>query len=1619
MKVLTKYTKSQNITNVQDVTQQEYLESLATQAKLQAPDDYYNPFSFEDWYNRNTGIISNQEKQQYDLYLKTWYQSRYTPTNVANDLKNDYIAFLKNLTIILNKEDKTNVLNDINWDDPLDVEQVIPLYAKKLKEIAIYLINKREAIKKAKLKYNTTGSNQALEKLFYEYLLKAFTKRDYVLNIPDAAIYTTFPDLSSVNKSFRIVIDELYDDASYFDKNPSLSAADYFSTYTADASAFYDTMNIAPSTYEWFFTTGFTPLCANNPLFVIMDNLINSTQPASAYADVDTQILNEYYQFKLSQKFLGENQYYVSGGYYIPWETTVTYDLQQGNNWFYWPSGEFINDISDMTLDPVQLLSTSLIENGATGFKNYLSADKVFIRVGDSVSGAWLKSDIITVENHTMSAGLFTETTNQFKFPFPGFGVSGEDYGWTGPQFSNADKSFEYLDADIQQAVKNEYWTTTTTNSSLCAISIHDTTLIDNGATADNYYKLADKITIRPDGTHDILPNEVYQGVPKHGWLYKMETTDLPIAIGKNYIHWPLNRYTPSDVSLQPILSSQCTPIALSSMDLSDFIGSRAGYNLFDADIIYKLNSREGTPIECAYLSGAPITNLDYTSFTSNATGIIQNSLSLRCNPNNFSTFIWTDDDTPISEVNLQHIKHQPDCPYLFEDKYSLDTENPADKKLPDYRLWQKCECKAINYSPLGHPGASFDDYNAKSDIIFLDRLHTYPFNKTVWIGSDDLSYQSSEDFAWFQLDGVDKNEPDVGWGSGKWVAGGIPAFGRQFTFKKGCQYKYFRNGLDHSDSYLADGTVPYIIIKHLYSNTTEPVWIKAVADETGKWQSYDVPTDMVINPNDYIVYDHIDSNWNCITGFGDFGNTYTQTGSSRNLTNNRWLNYDFITTGLPVNIAWPTVAYDNGPSTLAFELSSVVWSITNPSNSTLWYTKNPTDTLSVLTSTVGTWVVSVTGKTTHSTTVSYASVANFYISPFLTTVGTSGSLGIETNYTDSINMSWNTHINGWNYTTHSYDVTAAGGRPFWAYASDSNDKITKHKGIDKWGGGIRVIDDYVLITQPEFSDITLNLDNFIDYEAHNNLTWIEPLTFNVNVTSNNWCNLEIDTTKVATLSDYLYNLDKEMIVSGTNIPSNLVFTQNIDNTPIFVNYYANNAFIWTQTLTNSTLGLPPTGGVFVPITSGDLITNVLPYLNFTNRHFPTIATVPHVEELYTTEDVGGYFVPRMLGISTFLSKQTTNELNTDLMLTSANRGISGVFHNIDMFNSDYGLTNSLMITPVSNVEIDSSWMKSSVTEWNNAGMIANPASYQQFAPYQTKYENKGFNNIGIHQQDDKYDPWKGAQDNEWENATDYPTSFKKQYPIDKWYSQFGEYKQLWQWKSDLFGNQYALLKDVSACNTMYEKKQQIGELVIRDNRNIVMPSSAIFSSFYDKYTSLTNNYSISSEIYNLKDFDIWYDTIMTRSTNYLIVNKINFDYSTNVIELNTDGSYVMQLNAVGHDDKFAGSWFFDNEKLVTLATMVSSASGIYPQLKQYDLVKNEMFTIYNTPTTDTAQLSLLNLTEIEDPAFTFNKDTRTYVISFIAKSSSYTSFILVNIYIKDNSGDCTITKVSAITPSN
>ena len=1621
MAILTKYSKTIDTQSTQYKTQKAYIDSLATTENAPVPDDIRTPFSYQQWLLRNSGIIPGREYDQYNQYLTSWHQNTYSVSDTVKQVQDDYYALLTELSVAFSTPEEAAWFATLDITNDIDLEEAIPIFTKKLKEIAIYFVNKRDAIKKAKLKYNMVGSRNALKRLFYEYLLKAFTQRDYVLNIPEQTTYNTFPELSAVRDGFQIFVEDLYDDTSYFDKDPSVPVSAYYDLTNTEVLAYYETLNFETSALPWLFSTGISEVHSDDPLLwtlssELVTHGVSSAEllPLSAYSEFDSALLNKYVQIIGTQKYLGEQQYIISGGYYELDSKDLNHNLTEGNNWFYWPSGEYFRENSnEITFDPILLTDTTLVDDGAVAGLDYTSADKVFTQVGQTISGAWLRYSEKYTEDEAMQATLFAETNTRFKFPFPGYGLSGEEVDWTGPQLINGLPMDKY-----PEEVLKIYWDTTPL-SAIEPISIHDTTLIDSKALAAQEYGDADKIAIRitdnEDSIHDDEPNETYKDSFDRAWLYKMLKTDIPITVGQTYINWPIYTYDNDDATLALLVpSSQCVGVELSSINTNDtIVGARAGYGLFDSDLIYKLDTFNGYPQEAAWLSGADIASLASPTSTLmyNATGKIQPSLTLQCRPGNIERFVWQDSDTYIKDTTIGHHEHQTDCPYYLGTHRSiLNAKGTSIVELGTNGIgdWNDCSCRAIKYSPLGHPGNEYTEYSFMADIVFVDTQFPSNFDLNTWVGTDLSSYNASEDFAFFQLTGVNTLEPDVGWGAGKWKTGS----GDDFQFKQGVVYNYLRSNLKRNPGELIVDAVPDLIIKQAHVNTPKTNWMKAKLNDTGTWDKTTDISPMILQPSDYLMYDHIDSNWYCLSTAGDLGSTTSQLASTIN-NNTKWSTYDYVTTGTYVDYLWPSIIYSGGPENVAAELTSVTWDLMSPSLvASVVSGISPSNKFTYIAEETGVYSVTATGIGNFGTEV-ITTVPD--LTSALQTINTViiGGLGIETTYNDRINMTINIPLTGWDYATSTVNSLSAGARPFWAKAYDDSRDQTKEKATMKWGGGIRnPIDDYTYVTQPDISTLALSSNNYIDYSAKgsSSLTWTEDIEFIVNESTSRWSKLIIDNSKVSPLTDYLYNIQNEMVVSASEEASDIAFT-NADN--MFVNYWSNSAFSWDQQIVDSTNGLPPSGGRWVPPVSGLIVDPLVPYANLTNRHFPTIATAPYVGNLYDIEDSGGYFVPKMLGASVFLGRDWSNSIDASVITNDVNaRKADATFTDPTKYTGlDRGLTQKDQVSPIVNVGSDQRWQKGGITEGYNAGNIVGAREHQEFIPYQTKYESNLFNFNGLRTQNDEYDPWTGNSDNIWADPTHFPANFRDEQDISGWYNNnLPEDKFIYQWKTDIFGNNYALLKSDSLTG-VYDKRQANGTMWMRNQSNIISPISAMFPT-YDLYQD-----SVSSVNYVIKEFDVWYDTLMLQTSSHVIIEHISFDWDNNRIFTIADDINAIALSA-DSGGKYGGHWLFDEENKVTICQVLSDADNntVYPVLYDYDISTVNNTLLFNLSGHSMVNaLSTLELNYIEDPVFTYNQNTKTYNVSFVGESDNYIGKIITTMNINAING---LESVYSITPN-
>lgn len=222
------------------------INTLTNTFSLSGAKDINNPYNYQEWKSRNSNIPPGDLNNQYTAYLKGWYAIR-DVTNVVsiNYVKDYYKTFVKTLGITARTTAERELFENVTIDDNTSLQSVIIGYARRLKDITIYIANKRNDIYYSKLKNNLIGTSTSLERLFYNYILTAFTRKitpdgiitSFIITKPD--ILESLPYLSTISSIFNIQIEEIYDTSNYFDRDPSVPISNYATVATGIPEALY------------------------------------------------------------------------------------------------------------------------------------------------------------------------------------------------------------------------------------------------------------------------------------------------------------------------------------------------------------------------------------------------------------------------------------------------------------------------------------------------------------------------------------------------------------------------------------------------------------------------------------------------------------------------------------------------------------------------------------------------------------------------------------------------------------------------------------------------------------------------------------------------------------------------------------------------------------------------------------------------------------------------------------------------------------------------------------------------------------------------------------------------------------------------------------------------------------------------------------------------------------------------------------------------------------------------------------------------------------------------------------------------------------------------------------
>jgi len=202
---------------------------------------------------------------------------------------------------------------------------------------------------------------------------------------------------------------------------------------------------------------------------------------------------------------------------------------------------------------------------------------------------------------------------------------------------------------------------------------------------------------------------------------------------------------------------------------------------------------------------------------------------------------------------------------------------------------------------------------------------------------------------------------------------------------------------------------------------------------------------------------------------------------------------------------------------------------------------------------------------------------------------------------------------------------------------------------------------------------------------------------------------------------------------------------------------------------------------------------------------------------------------------------------------------------------------------------------------------------------------------------------------------------------------------------------------------TLYQTKfETYGDFYFRSsNSSIIAPVSSALSGIFIKYTS-----EIIDEINNkLINFDIYYDYLQFETENYVIFDKIEFDYTLNIIQSSTTNEFFIKRGEHKAFEKISTIWFNEKEnELIFAKTSLSpnnSATNfkiIYPSIYTFNLNTNKLVQIY--PTNDLSEQELNSFTLsgtnfdaefvfIDKPIVSYSSESGYYSITYLAHDTS------------------------------
>ncbi len=1503
-----------------------------------------SPQSFQEWSLHMGNVAPGQALTLYNKYLVDWFKSsNANVTSTQTEKRLQYLSLLSQLQVFFSQEEVEQWYNNIDLTSEREIALAIPFFAKKLKEVVFYYLRLREKVQQSKIHYNTAGTNSGLSLQLTDEILYNFTSKNSSITLP-SSLWQNVPALSAIHSDLNIQVVEYFDDQLYQDVDPTLPLSAITSLQTlSGAQNIFSEMGIDYSTLMWTFSAG-----------LFQESLSSSSDLTAAY-----------------EKYGGENLVTSTPSTIVQAPITFSLSLNQGENTFYWP-GYSLSHLSEEveSLEPTALSSLDWKTLGTAG-DTLSTADKLFVTTEQGLSGFWLYRQTSRMAPSKITA-LFRQGDNTFRYPYFGFGLSGEGIPWTGPTFTY-DNRYTFLSKDVKGAIDAQYWDPTPSLSGTTPLYLNSTTLAEQGSYPTKRYTTSDRIRVYQ--TIPALPIEsttietASLGQYDEAWLYRFDNTEIPIISDSlTTVFWPYASldttvefppYYPAGSNLVGI----CDPVPLSGVDWGL---AAAGLDADTSTKMYPVNNYNDTEdlfTKCFWLSGDPYL---FSLSGYDVTGPSQKYFNLKVAAGEQARFVWEFEDISLDQV-FPSLNHRADCPYI------LEGATPSQTNL--------CDCHQVYFTPFGSPLDTFESNNEWADYISIDNQSPKPFSVNAF-----KDYRTSDNFAWF------KANNESGFGHGSWKKGN--GLTHNFTLRKGGIYIYRR-----AASRTASAPFPALTIRSTIEGTS-PRWVEAYKTDSG-WVNIasSIPN---LNAGDIFAVSHPS------TRAFTLSSPITAVEAIRENRGSIWTMYDYVS--IPISeydptqtssfedqsdsiaAVWPYQVTDSNnaqmPSVFISSLTAVSWTLITPTGE---HIDQNNFSFSFMPTQTGIYALTAIGSG-NSTTYKQTNIPN------ITAVNPLTRTPALTAYTTpTAGFLLNHSLKGWSYDSSKAVTGATGARPFWTAKTQSSSR-----NVGNTPPNVTFAEPDLPLSLPPLFPVGLSADQVFVYERlpSSSFPWSQNVTAIENVNNTFWSNITYDDSKISSLSSVIGYPEFYEYTAPTYEATNFSIEYRYNNKPSKIYYNAAAAFTSTLSVlpvTDTTCITMPSA-IMYTFSNANRIWN-----NLANRFYPHISLVPSTEDLYVSVDKGGLFTPQYLGMSVY------DSTNYTVMANTTSSSMSGIFPTPSFFVGGRGVTHNDQITPyIVTSDTNQQFKKSPLSQ--SGGKLLNKIyrKKQKFLPYQSKQESTTRDAVGLVTPTSRQDPWDGPTDSTWGDKVNKPVSHAGELDVDFWaQSQLLKTSgmHLYSWDVDVYNNQYGLYKENLSALSPYDQRGVFGEIWVKTNDKRVLPAVDALSGVFNTYKSTYLYDELVGS--GIKNISVFFDTLYIETSSVCFFEKLEYDYPSNRISSIADNARFISLQLppmpnISREFSLSASsissvcvvgenWFFPVEKRVAVSLLSLSAHVAYPEIYIYDMNDLLMTKIFPSSTEDyttISELSSLRFLEVDRPVLFYDVDKNEYQYTFSARDT-------------------------------